>query len=105
MIKPVGNFLVEQARLASSSIEVLAAAVANVQADDRLECRIAELLAEVDDDARLLAKEIQDRVIGRWPSISTPTIPMIRAVLTNPCFIEGPRYRYRLGQSYGAKDD
>lgn len=104
-VKPVGDFLLEQAKLASNSIEVLAAAVANVPTDDRLECRIAELSVEASDGARLLAKEIQERVSGRWPSISTPTIPMIRSVLVKPCFVEGPRYRYRLGQQYEGKNN
>jgi hypothetical protein len=105
IIKPVGDFLVEQAKLASDSIEILTRAVANVPADERLECRIAELLAELVDDEHLLAKDIQERFSERWPSISTPTIPTIRAVLVNPCFVEGPRYRFTLGQNYDAEID
>ncbi len=104
-LKPVGDFLTLQMELASRSIEVLSSAVANVPDDDRLECRVAEVLAQCGDDERLLAREIQDRASEHSPSLAVPTIQEIRAVLANPSFVEGPRYRYRLGRRYRAESD
>lgn len=101
-LKPVGDFLTLEMKLASHSIEVLTAAVANVPEDDHLECRVAEVLARCGDDERLLAREIQDRASKHSPSLAVPTIPEIRAVLSNPSFVQGPRYRYRLGRTYSA---
>jgi len=101
-LKPVGKFLLQQAELASRAIEVLSAAVANVPEDERLECRFAEVLAECGDE-RLLAREIQERIGLRIGSSPAPTIKKIREVVTSsPCFVEGPRYRYRLGRNYSS---
>jgi hypothetical protein len=105
VLKPVGEFILLQAELASSAAALLDGSVANVPEDDRLECRIAEVLAQCTRDERLLAREIQERIIQYSPSVPRPTIPEIRSVLTNPCFVEGPRYRYRLGETYIAESD
>jgi hypothetical protein len=105
VLKPVGKFILLQAEVASNAAALLNGSVANVPEGDQLECRIAEVLAQCTKDEHLLAREIQERILQHSPSLPRPTVPEIRSVLTKACFVQSPRYRYKLGETYVGNSD
>lgn len=103
-LRPVGQMLERQAEISTNALATLADAVVQVEPPDRLECRIAEVLAKLSVDEALTAAEIQKRMTrGFGPPIELPSAGNIRAFMRQlPCFVEGPTSRFRLGQTYGA---
>ena len=94
--------LLRQAEISTNALATLADAVAQVEPADRLECRIAEVLAKLSDNEALTAREIQERMTrGFGPPIDLPSVGGMRTLMRQfPCFLEGPTSRFRLGRTY-----
>ena len=103
-LRPVGQLLHRQAEISANAIATLADAIADVEPDGRLECRIAEVLAKLPDDESLTAAEIQERMTrGFGPPFELPSPGEMRTLIRElPCFVEGPTGRFRLGRTYEA---
>ena len=87
-----------------NALATLTEVIAQVEPDDRLECRIAGVLAELADDESLTAAEIQERMTrGIGPPVELPSPGEMRTLMRElPCFAEGPTSRFRLGRTYEA---
>ncbi len=103
-LRPVGQLLQRQADISANALATLADAIAQVEPDSRLECRIAEVLAKLADDESLTAAEIQERMTrGFGPPVELPSPGEMRTLMRGlPCFVEGPTSRFRLGRTYEA---
>jgi hypothetical protein len=101
-LTPVGKFLERQMEEAASGLALLAGSATHVAADERVECRIAEMFARRPDDSSLLATEIHDELAAAAAHVGqAPTLNEVRCALTTAsCFVEAPRQRYRLGCKY-----
>jgi hypothetical protein len=100
-LRPVGQMLQRQAEISTNALATLADAVAQIEPADRLECRIAEVLAKCSDEA-LTAAEIQERIASGFdPPRELPSAGDMRTFMRQlPCFVEGPTSRFRLGRTY-----
>jgi hypothetical protein len=100
-LAPAGRFVLSGLEQASTAMALLADSAAQVQPDDRLECRVAEVLSRHPSDTALLAREVHEDLPYQLQSAPGHSVGDVRAVLrTYPCFVEGPRHRFRLGVSY-----
>jgi hypothetical protein len=103
VLAPVGRILEAQMARSTEALAVLADSVAQVDPDERLECRVAEVLAVEPPDSALTASEIAERLdVGQKPPLEGASAPAdLRARLRQlPCFREGPSGRFRLGTTY-----
>jgi hypothetical protein len=96
---PVADYVGQECEKAMDALSVLSEVACPIPPDGRVEPRIAEVLVRRAEHGSMLARDIQD---GMAPAIGeAPTVAELRAALTsNPCFVEGPRWRYRLGRRY-----
>jgi hypothetical protein len=101
-LRPVGQLLQREAEISTNALTTLADAAAQVEPSDRLECRIAEVLAKLSDDEALTAAEIHERITGGFdPPRELPSAGDMRAFMRQlSCFVEGPTSRFRLGHTY-----
>jgi hypothetical protein len=100
-LRPVGRMLEREAEISTHALGTLADAVAQVEAANQLECRIAEVLAELPDEEALTAAELQDSMTSGGPPIELPSASDMRTFMRQlPCFVEGPTSRFRLGHTY-----
>ena len=85
-----------------NGLEQLDRAVVNVDPSDSLESRIAEVLVRQADGGPLLARDIQEHlIVCDRTFVDVPTMTELRSVLDlSPCFEEGPRWRYGVGNRY-----
>ena len=100
--RPIAQIMQQQTDIWENAIATLADAVAQVEPDGRLECRIAEVLVKLSEGEALTAAEIQESIThGFPPLIELPTIGEIRTLMRKlPCFTEGPTSRFRLGRTF-----
>ena len=86
---------------AAEATEYLALSAAEVPMQESLECRIAEVLAIAPQGEALLAREIQMQ-LGALVGDSRGLADIRSLLRSKPCFVEGPRHRWRLGRGYVA---
>ena len=101
VLSQISQVLGEIATEAHQAAELLALAAAQVAKNESLEARIAALLALKPRDEALSSQQVKAELDAS--PMKGATLAAIRSALRdNPCFIEGPRHRWRLGTNYAA---